>query len=119
RRSEKALNETRDTNENLGQLVAARTQDLEAATQAAHAASQAKSEFLANMSHEIRTPLNGIIASSDLLLQRRDLPPGSDESVRLIAESGDLLLKLLSEILDFSKIEAGQLQLDRHAFDPI
>ena len=107
RRSEMALNETRTTNENLGQLVAARTQDL-----------QAKSEFLANMSHEIRTPLNGIIASSDLLLQRRDLPPGSDESVRLIAESGDLLHKLLSDILDFSKIEAGQLQIDAHAFDP-
>jgi two-component system, sensor histidine kinase len=117
RRSEVALQETRAMNDNLGQLVADRTKELEAATFAAKAASQAKSEFLANMSHEIRTPLNGIIASSDLLLQRRDLPAGSGESIRLIAESGDLLLKLLSDILDFSKIEAGQLQLENHAFD--
>ncbi len=117
RRSEMALQETQAMNQNLGRLVAERTADLEAATAVANAASLAKSEFLANMSHEIRTPLNGIIASSDLLLQRRDLPAGSGESVRLIAESGDLLLKLLSDILDFSKIEAGQLQLENHIFE--
>ncbi|GIK99997.1 MAG: hypothetical protein BroJett029_42060 [Alphaproteobacteria bacterium] len=116
RRSEQALRETRALNENLGRLVAARTRDLEAATAQANAASQAKSEFLANMSHEIRTPLNGIIASADLLQRRRDLPPEAGESVRLISQSGDLLLKLLSDILDFSKIEAGQLRLEHHAF---
>ena len=32
--------------------------------------------------------------------------------VRLAAESGDLLLRLLSDILDFSKIESGQLALE-------
>ncbi|MEZ5413369.1 MAG: ATP-binding protein [Opitutaceae bacterium] len=118
RRSQQALDETRTTNANLNQLVTERTQRLEAATAAAEAASQAKSEFLANMSHEIRTPLNGIIACADLLVRRRDLPPGSGEQVRLIAESGDILLKLLGDILDFSKIEAGQLQLEQHAFNP-
>ncbi|MCF7689696.1 MAG: response regulator [Cephaloticoccus sp.] len=112
RRSEEALQETNAMNANLGVLVAERTRELEAATLAAKAASKAKSEFLANMSHEIRTPLNGIIASADLLTHRRDLPAGSGEQVRLIAESGDLLLRLLSDILDFSKIEAGKLGLE-------
>ena len=118
RRSEESLKATRALNENLGQLVSARTRELEAATQRATAASRAKSEFLANMSHEIRTPLNGIIASSDLLLRGPHLPAEAAEHVRLVAESGDLLLRLLSDILDFSKIEAGQLTLEKHAFKP-
>ncbi len=118
RRSEESLQATRALNENLEQLVSARTRELEAATQRATAASRAKSEFLANMSHEIRTPLNGIIASSDLLLRGPQLPAEAAEHVRLVAESGDLLLRLLSDILDFSKIEAGQLTLEKHAFKP-
>jgi signal transduction histidine kinase/AmiR/NasT family two-component response regulator len=116
-RSEEALRETRRTNENLGRLVSERTRELESAIVRANEASRAKSEFLANMSHEIRTPLNGIIASSDLLRRRSDLPPAAAEHVRLVADSGDLLLKLLSDILDFSKIEAGQLGLEKHSFD--
>ena len=116
-RSEEALRETQRMNENLERLVSARTRELESATRHATEASQAKSEFLANMSHEIRTPLNGIIASSDLLARRPDLPPAAAEHVRLISESGDLLLKLLSDILDFSKIEAGQLGLEKHSFE--
>jgi signal transduction histidine kinase/CheY-like chemotaxis protein len=116
-RSEESLRETRALNENLEQLVSVRTRDLEAATLRATEASRAKSEFLANMSHEIRTPLNGIIASSDLLLRRSDLPPDAAEHVRLVAESGDLLLKLLGDILDFTKVEAGQLTLEKHSFD--
>jgi signal transduction histidine kinase/ActR/RegA family two-component response regulator len=116
-RSEQALRETRNVNENLGRIVAERTKELEAASERATAASRAKGDFLANMSHEIRTPLNGIIASSDLLLRRPDLTPTAAEHARLIAASGDLLLKLLGDILDFSKIEAGQLTLETHPFD--
>jgi signal transduction histidine kinase/AmiR/NasT family two-component response regulator len=117
RRSAESLTETRHLNENLERLVSERTRELEIVSHQATAASRAKSEFLANMSHEIRTPLNGIIASSDLLMQRSDLSPAAGEHVRLISESGDLLLKLLGDILDFSKIEAGQITLEKHAFD--
>ncbi len=116
-RSEESLRQTRALNENLEQLVSERTRALAAATHRATEASRAKSEFLANMSHEIRTPLNGIIASSDLLLRHPNLPADASEHVRLVAESGDLLLKLLGDILDFSKIEAGQLALEKHSFD--
>ncbi|HEY8933378.1 MAG TPA: ATP-binding protein, partial [Rariglobus sp.] len=118
RRSEESLIETRRTNENLGRLVAERTRDLEAASLRANEASRAKGDFLANMSHEIRTPLNGIIASADLLMRRSDLSPEAFEQVRLIADSGELLLKQLSDILDFSKIEAGQFMLETRRFEP-
>ena len=116
-RSEQALRETQATNENLEALVAERTRELAVATRQAQESSRAKSEFLANMSHEIRTPLNGIIASADLLRQRKDLPPAAAEQARIVTESGDLLLNLLGDILDFSKIEAGQLALEAHPFE--
>jgi len=114
-RSEEALRETQAVNANLERLVSERTRELESASLRAQESSRAKSEFLANMSHEIRTPLNGIIGSSDLLRTRADLSPAAAEHVRIIADSGDLLLKLLSDILDFSKIEAGQLSLEQRS----
>jgi len=117
RRSEESILQSQKTNENLERLVSERTRDLEAASRQAMAASRAKSEFLANMSHEIRTPLNGIIASTDLLMRRADLSPEAREHVRLVFDSGDLLLKILTDILDFSKIEAGQVTLERRPFD--
>jgi signal transduction histidine kinase/AmiR/NasT family two-component response regulator len=116
-RSDDALRQTRELNAELEARVAKRTFELAEASRRAEEASRAKSEFLANMSHEIRTPLNGIIGSTDLLLQRRDLPEPAREHVRLISDSGDLLLRLLSDILDLSKIEAGQVQLERHPFE--
>lgn len=116
-RNEQALREARAVNENLERLVSERTRELEAATQQAQEASRAKSDFLANMSHEIRTPLNGVIASAELLLHRRELSTESVQLARLIGESGNLLLRLLSDILDFSKIEAGQLKLEKGRFE--
>ncbi|ACB75436.1 ATP-binding protein [Opitutus terrae] len=117
RRTEEALRQVQNLNENLERLVADRTRELQLASQQAEAASRAKSEFLANMSHEIRTPLNGIIASADLMIQRADLPAEAREHARLITQSGDLLLNLLGDILDFSKIEAGQITLEDHVFE--
>ena len=114
-RSEAALRETRLSNENLERLVSERTRDLEVASAQANEASRAKGDFLANMSHEIRTPLNGIIASAEMLSEL-ELSAEAREHTRLIAGSGELLLKLLGDILDISKIEAGQLMLEPHAF---
>ncbi|MCO4753085.1 MAG: ATP-binding protein, partial [Bacteriovoracaceae bacterium] len=75
-----------------------------------------KSSFLANMSHEIRTPLNGIIGFSNVLIDQ-DLPKDSEEYVRLIQSSSDILLTVINDILDFSKIEAGKLHLEKLSFN--
>ena len=82
----------------------------------ARSANEAKSEFLANMSHEIRTPINGVIGATDLLLST-DLDHNQDQLVKIIGESSEMLLALISDILNFSKIEAGKVELQESIFD--
>jgi signal transduction histidine kinase len=68
-----------------------------------------KSAFLANVSHELRTPLNGILGFSELLQTELE-DPSSVEYARIIHQSGEHLLKVVSEILDLAKIEAGKME---------
>ena len=89
--------------------------ELEAARDAAAAASQAKSTFLANMSHEIRTPLNAIIGLTHLM--RRS--GASAEQLQRLAKidgAGRHLLAIINDVLDLAKIEAGRMELDSTDF---
>ena len=88
---------------------------LRAAQVEAQAALQAKSQFLAVMSHEIRTPLNGVLGVAEILarrLRQRELKP----YVQTILDSGETLLRLLTDALDFSRADAGQLELEQRPF---
>lgn len=67
------------------------------------------------MSHEIRTPMNAVIGTASLLLEE-DLPPRLWEFVKIIHDSGELLLVIINDILDFSKIESGKMQLEEQPF---
>jgi signal transduction histidine kinase/ActR/RegA family two-component response regulator len=94
----------------LAEERANRLADVEAARDAAEAATRTKSEFLANMSHEIRTPLNGVLGMTQALAGR-DLDPEAREMVSTIRESGATLMAILNDVLDLSKIEAGRLDI--------
>lgn len=89
---------------------------LDSARRHAEVAARAKSSFLANMSHEIRTPMNGVLGFTDLLLAENPRPD-QQLKLRMIAESGTTMMRLLNDILDISKIEAGHVTLAKDRVD--
>jgi signal transduction histidine kinase/CheY-like chemotaxis protein len=97
--------------ERLRRLLVRREQLSRAARARALAANEAKTEFLATMSHEIRTPLNSVLGFSQLLVERKDLPPDAHRQLGLIDTAGKALLTVVNDILDFSRVEAGQVEL--------
>ncbi|MFN3669051.1 MAG: ATP-binding protein [Brevundimonas sp.] len=77
----------------------------------ARASSRAKSEFLAVMSHEIRTPLNGVLGVA-ALMERELTQEAMRPYARTILDSGQSLLRLLTDALDMSRAEAGLMAFE-------
>jgi signal transduction histidine kinase/ligand-binding sensor domain-containing protein len=96
----------------LESLVDQRTRELINAKDKAEESDRLKSSFLANLSHEIRTPLNAILGFSSLLGDQDLSKEERDRYNKIIHNSSNTLLDLISDILDISKIEASQLELD-------
>lgn len=92
-------------NEQLEQLVHARTAELASAKAAAEAASRAKSSFLSTLSHELHTPLNGLIGMAELAL-RRAVEPRQIDHLRKAVASAWQLNALFDNILDFVAADA-------------
>jgi signal transduction histidine kinase/ActR/RegA family two-component response regulator len=105
-----------DHQELLEERIRQRTEELQATTLRAEAASKAKSEFLANMSHELRTPMNGVIGMVDLAMEGK-LTTEQRERLQTAQQCAYSLLSLLNDILDLSKIEAGKMSLETIPFD--
>ncbi|MCP4686645.1 MAG: response regulator, partial [Desulfobacterales bacterium] len=103
--------------ENLEEIVAARTRELVREKKNADRANKAKSEFLANMSHELRSPLNAILGFARVMDRGRALPSEEKENLAIIQRSGEHLLNLINDVLDMSKIEAGRAVLNENDFD--
>ena len=98
------------------EAMSALARDLAFAEAQASASSRAKSEFLAVMSHEIRTPLNGVLGVAALMekkLEQEELRP----YVRTVIDSGQSLLRLLTDALDMSRASAGMLTLEEERLD--
>ena len=77
------------------------------AKQQAENADKIKTQFLSVMSHETRTPLNGVLGFASVL---RETPLNEEQMSYLdrIVESGQNLLRLLTDILDLARLEAGE-----------
>jgi len=111
--AEKALSQYQDT---LEQTVKQRTEQLEAAKDAAEAGMRSKSAFIANMSHEIRTPMNSIIGFSEVLLSNKELPETAIKQIKTVLNSSRSLLTIINDILDISKFESGKFELESVRF---
>lgn len=97
--------------------VVERTQQLEAARDAAFAAT-AKSEFLATMSHEIQAPLSNVNRILDCLTVDEDLlSPLINEQLDLLHTLTETMLEHASDVIDFSRLESSQLRLNCAPFD--
>ncbi|GGB22858.1 ATP-binding protein [Allosediminivita pacifica] len=92
--------------------LAGRAQRVERALrEAAASANAAKTRFLANVSHEVRTPLNGILGMATVLAET-ELTPEQADCVRVIDQSGGVLLSTINDVLDLSRVEAGELHVE-------
>ena len=94
-------------------------EDLTKAKERAEESDRLKSAFLANMSHEIRTPLNSIVGFADLLLDPDFDREQYADFARIISNSGNSLLAIISDIMDISKIEAGQIKVYKTNFSVV
>lgn len=74
------------------------------------AGERAKATFLTTVSHELRTPLNGVIGASEMLVVK-DLDTETQELVRIIKNSGEILLDVINNVLDLSRLDEGKLDL--------
>ncbi|PWD99822.1 hybrid sensor histidine kinase/response regulator transcription factor [Marinilabilia rubra] len=80
-------------------------------------ATQAKLSFFTNISHEIRTPLTLIQAPvneliSTLSSSESSLSTSLKESLNLIKQNTDRLLRLINQLMDFRKMDTGKINLN-------
>ena len=100
----------------LEERVIERTRELEKAKLAAETANESKTLFIANISHELKTPLNGILGMCAVCMGEEDLSR-IKRSLKVVYQSGDLLLHLLNDLLTFSKNQIDQaIQLEEKEF---
>lgn len=90
----------------LEDQVRSRTREAQEARELREQANAAKSEFIAIITHELRTPLNGIMGLTTVSAEEKD-PSKISDALRLIIESGHVLMALLNELLELSKSLIG------------
>lgn len=71
--------------------------------------------FLSNISHDMRTPLNGVLGFTKMAIQS-DSMKEIKEYLRIIDNSGKLLLNLINDTLNLSKIQSHSLSLSPKIF---
>lgn len=80
------------------------------ATEKAKESNRLKTAFLNNISHEFRTPLNGIMGFAELLCLRNIDENKRSSYTRVIKESSERLLDIVTDIVEISKIQSKLLE---------
>jgi len=105
----------RERERQVADLIAERTQKLNAEKEQIKVVSCLKSQFVSNINHEIRTPMNGILGGLELTLQT-DLTAAQREYLELSKTSAESLMATLDDILEFSRTELDKVEIQRCAF---
>jgi len=78
-----------------------------------------KDEFLAMITHELKTPLVPIQGYTDILLGEHigKLNEKQKERIKIIKDSSENLLEIISDLLDAQKLELNQLRMKKEQKD--
>ena len=112
------VNKTKRQMEQLEELVALRTQDLEKTNEELAQVSKDKDAFLAVLTHDMRTPLTSIKGYASILRDRDLAREQQIQIARIILHSEENLLDIVNNILDIEKLQSGApILLERSSFD--
>jgi PAS domain S-box-containing protein len=91
--------------------------ELEAAREAAEAASRLKDQFIAALSHELRTPLQPILGWTEVLRRHRSLDEVTARALEAIHRNIRQQVRLVDDLLDLSRIVHGKFTLRFETLD--
>ena len=91
--------------------------ELEAAREAAEAASRLKDQFIAALSHELRTPLQPILGWTEVLRRHRSLDEITARALEAIHRNIRQQVRLVDDLLDLSRIVHGKFTLRFETLD--
>jgi PAS domain S-box-containing protein len=91
--------------------------ELVKAKEKAEESDRLKTAFLHNISHEIRTPMNAIIGFTSLLNENNVDSASRESYIKVISESSDHLLSIISDIVDISSVEAELVKINMEEFN--
>ncbi len=85
----------------------------ERARRAVEEAHMLRTRFMAYMSHDLRSPLNSITGFAEVLAMESEGPLNDEqkESVLAIRDSGQDLVRLVTNIIDAARLEAGRMTI--------
>jgi signal transduction histidine kinase len=112
------VSKTRLQMEQLEELVALRTKDLEETNSELEQVSKDKDAFLAVLTHDMRTPLTSIKGYASILRDREMKREQQVQIAKIILRSEENLLEIVNNILDIEKLQSGTpILLERSSFD--
>lgn len=103
--------------EELNEIIAARTQELEEANSRLSRIDSDRRRFFADVGHELRTPLTVIMAESELGLQGPGPAGDATESLSIIHARARRLNRRIDDLLRVARSETGEIELNARPFD--